>query len=175
MRLIIKSVPGPNVTEVMAAAIDRDPRVIYQNERAEQMSAVYAQADCLVLPSRSEGWGMPHREASMMGIPVITQAYSGLADARAWAIVVEGGEIVPIPPERGNAAGEYHVVDVGELATTMRRCFDDPATAQQRGMEGARWLRANQTWRHSAHALIELIVSTVWTKPTPQERMIEHA
>jgi hypothetical protein len=100
---------------------------------------------------------MIHRECAMMGVPVITQAYSGLADAHNWAIVVEGGKIVPIPAERNNAAGEYRIVDVGELAAKIRQYYDKPWAAQQLGIRGARWLYANQTWDHAAATLLGLL------------------
>lgn len=38
---------------------------------------LYASCDCVVLPSRSEGWGRPQMEAMSMGRPVITTNWSG--------------------------------------------------------------------------------------------------
>jgi glycosyltransferase involved in cell wall biosynthesis/tetratricopeptide (TPR) repeat protein len=38
---------------------------------------LYKMADCLVAPSRGEGWGRPHHEAMLMGLPVIATGWSG--------------------------------------------------------------------------------------------------
>jgi glycosyltransferase involved in cell wall biosynthesis len=158
VRLLIKYRPDDNnVTTVMAGAVDADKRIVYQGEDVADMAMLYAQADCLVLPSRSEGWGMIHREAACQGLPVITQAYSGLSDAHEWAIVVEKGVMQPIPRERSTSLGEWRVVDVAELAQKMRWCYERPTEAAEFGRQAAAWIRDNQTWTHAASALIDLL------------------
>jgi glycosyltransferase involved in cell wall biosynthesis len=42
----------------------------------EEMQALHRTGDCFALIHRSEGWGLPHFEACMMGKPVITTNYS---------------------------------------------------------------------------------------------------
>lgn len=161
VRLLIKYRPDENnVTSVMANAEGLDPRIIFWGDDVSNIADVYAQADCLALPSRSEGWGMPHREAGMSGLPVITQAYSGMDDGhtREWAIVVEQGEMRPIPKERAvSSLGEWRVADKQELAAKMRRCYEQPPLAAAFGQQAARWLCQHQTWGHSANSLIDLI------------------
>jgi glycosyltransferase involved in cell wall biosynthesis len=160
VRLIIKALPtGGNVVEVMAASQGLDPRIVYQIKKSDDMATVYAQADCVVMPSRSEGWGMPHREAAMMGIPVIVQRYSGLDDGHTeqWASVVEGGVMQPIPLEETTSLGEWRVADVRELAALMRRHYEQPYLYAAQGRKAAAWLRANQTWQHAATQLIDLM------------------
>lgn len=93
----------------------------------------------------------------MAGTPVITQAYAGLADAGCWAIVVDGGAPQRIPGHFEHIAGEWLVADVGQLAEAMRHCYDKPHDARMSAVLGRAWLRRNQTWEHSAKALIELI------------------
>ncbi|HVY72271.1 MAG TPA: carbamoyltransferase C-terminal domain-containing protein, partial [Verrucomicrobiae bacterium] len=44
---------------------------------AADLPGLYRAADCLVCPSRGEGWGRPHHEAMMMGLPVIATNWSG--------------------------------------------------------------------------------------------------
>ena len=43
----------------------------------QQLPSLYRAAQCLVAPSRGEGWGRPHHEAMMMGVPVIGTGWSG--------------------------------------------------------------------------------------------------
>lgn len=160
VRLIVKSRPGANsLLDLIANAQHRDPRVAFWRADVGHPADVYAAADCVALPSRSEGWGMPHREAAMMGMPVITTRYSGLDDGHTqdWAIVVKQHTLHDVPAMAQYVRGQWCRADVEELAQQMRWCYDHPAQAQQRGWQAAAWLRANQTWEHSARALLELI------------------
>jgi len=55
------------------------PRIEILAEQTPQVDLprLYKAADCLVAPSRGEGWGRPHHEAMMMGLPVIATNWSG--------------------------------------------------------------------------------------------------
>ena len=46
----------------------------------DMMPRLYASADCYVLPSRGEGFGLPFCEAAACGLPVIATRYSGQTD-----------------------------------------------------------------------------------------------
>lgn len=165
VRLIVKCRPGGN--DLIDFIVEKtpwiDPRIHFDMRDVADMREVYAQADCFVIPSRSEGWGMPHREAAMMGIPVITQAYSGMDDGNTdqWATVVKAGRMEPIDATKdGHIKGQWRVVDRDELAKVMSACYDNPASAESLGWGSAAWLRANQTWSHSAANLLQLLQST---------------
>lgn len=172
VRLIVKALPGSNQSvEILSKGVDMDKRVIWQNKEApnDDMALTYAQADCFVIPSYSEGWGLPHRECAMMGIPVITQSYSGMDDGHTheWALVVDGGHIEsigdgPVYDEDGYenekvTLGEWMIPNVDNLAAIMQDCVSRPAYAAQKGLQAAAWLRANQTWDHVAWRLMSLI------------------
>lgn len=158
VRLIIKGrMKDRSLLSVMANAKDADSRVVYQEMDAEDMNTVYAQADCLVLPSRSEGWGMIHREAACTGLPVITQAYSGLDDAKEWALVLNPGKIRPIPKDVATALGDWMIADVDDLVQKMKYCYHSPETAAAFGHKAAHWIRQEQTWDYSAKTLLSLM------------------
>jgi len=54
------------------------PAVMFVPQMSEQfMPRLYRSMDCLVLPSRGEGWGRPHVEAMAMALPVIATNWSG--------------------------------------------------------------------------------------------------
>jgi glycosyltransferase involved in cell wall biosynthesis len=54
--------------------------VIDSTLSAEDYIRFYRAADCYVIPSRGEGWGMPVTEAMSMSLPVIVTGWSGTAD-----------------------------------------------------------------------------------------------
>lgn len=162
VHLVIKTRPHTNrLIEMISGASNRDPRVSFWMDNAESMADVYAQVDCFAIPSKSEGWGMPQREATMMGIPTIVTRYSGIDDGHTneWAtIVLDDFEIVEIP--RGYAEhvdGRWSQVDINALARAMRACYEHPNEARAKALRGAIWLRANQTWEHSTQALNTLL------------------
>jgi glycosyltransferase involved in cell wall biosynthesis len=159
VRLIIKSRPDGNDMLAMIAEADKpDPRITILMEDMD-MRVFYRMGDCFVGVSRSEGWGMLPREAACMGLPVITQAHAGLDDGHTceWAFVVDGGRLEPIPAHFDHIAGDWMKADVVKLATMMRLCYGRPHMAAQWGAAAAMWIRGNQTWAHSAKALLALI------------------
>lgn len=161
-RLIVKSRAEPNsLIRVLSEAENMDERITFWNENVEPTRDIYSKADCVVMPSRSEGWGMPHREAAMMGKPVIVTRYSGLDDGHTdeWAAqVIDTLHPEPVPKSYDtHMVGEWVRPDGDELAAAMRWCFDNRDEAAERGRKAAAWLRENQTWRHSARRLMELV------------------
>lgn len=165
VRLIIKCRPGGNdlIDFILEKLPWIDPRITFMQEDMPNIADFYALGDCLALPSRSEGWGMPHREAAMMGLPVITQQYSGMDDGHTheWAIVVSGGRMEPVEAQKDkHLKGEWRVCDREELAETMLDAYRHPNAYRLAGKQHSQWLCANQTWSHSASALLQLLQQT---------------
>lgn len=162
VRLIVKYTQWGNekISGILKHAdLSFDKRVVWMHEDVPDMRDLYRQADCLALPSRTEGWGMIPREAAMCGLPVITQAHSGLDDGHTheWALVLERGKLRQIDDLGKHIAGEWMVADIDELADKMRIVYENPAAGVAMGEGAARWLRAYQTWDHSAAALLQLL------------------
>lgn len=209
VRLIIKCRPGGNdLIDFIVEKLPpdkRDPRIVFLRDDLPNIADFYALGDCFVIPSRSEGWGMPHREAAMMGLPVITQAYSGMDDGHTeqWAIVVEKGRMEPVETLYSNMRtlleklsarinqgetisddeiaslqehvrhdshlkGEWRVCDRDELAETMLNAYQHPNAYRLAGKQHSAWLRANQTWDHSAAKLIALMQECGVMAPVPE-------
>ena len=161
-RMVIKTRNDPTNPNDLIGRISgglTDPRVSFWREDVAEMADVYAGVDCFAIPSRSEGWGMPQREAAMMGLPVIVTRHSGLDDGHTddWALVVEETRRDKIPSTFPNCNGHWEKANVDALAAKMRWCYENREAAAEFGQGAARWLRANQTWEHSAMALKALI------------------
>jgi glycosyltransferase involved in cell wall biosynthesis/tetratricopeptide (TPR) repeat protein len=103
-----------------------------------EMPRLYRSANCLVAPSRGEGWGRPHHEAMMMGVPVIATNWSGntefMTSENSYLLdfeLVEAGGLEPgLAHYRGHRwamASETH------LRKLMRHVQQHPEEARQRG------------------------------------------
>lgn len=164
VRLIIKNRPQAERTTIewMAKAEGADKCIVYDVSDPKDIIDVYRKADCLALPSRCEGWGMPHREVACMGIPVIAQNYSGTADdIYSWCTFpLEQGKLQPVPLEHKPSMGEWMVADIDELAEVMERCANHPQNMAEWALTRADWIRENQTWKHTAQALVGCIAIT---------------
>lgn len=162
VRLIIKSLrDGNDMLDLIAGADNLDPRLSIIMDDFDDIADFYALGDCLAIPSRGEGWGMIMREGAISGLPVITQAYSGMDDGHTdfWALVVKGGALEPIPARFEHIAGEWRKADVQELADLMRSCYACPEEAAEFGEHAAAWIRDNQTWAQTAASLVALLES----------------
>jgi glycosyltransferase involved in cell wall biosynthesis len=87
VRLVIKGFPNPHndVAAQIAALRERDPdlpriELIDRDLSAEELLALYAEADAVVLPSRGEGFNMAAAEAMAAGLPLIVTGAGGHTD-----------------------------------------------------------------------------------------------
>lgn len=163
VRLVIKGRPKYNeMAGRISRASNMDERIQFMLHDLDSMHAVYQNVDCLVLPSRAEGWGMPHREAAITGLPVITTNYSGIDDGNAnrWSIALDDYKLQPVPGSDPNLAGEWSVIDIDVLAAQMLELFNNPGFGRARGYAACRWLRQNQSWEHTIKKLLELSYGT---------------
>lgn len=154
VRLVIKARPA-HLLVSLKQAFSTEPRVSFWLEDVDSMADVYPQADCFVFPSYGEGWGMPPREAAMMGLPVLAPRHSGLiAGLDEWAIPLEQFTKRPsMLPQKG----QWAIPSIDEVAQKMRWVYDNRQAARQKGQSAAAWLRQHQTWQHSAQSLAALI------------------
>lgn len=152
VRLIMKLLPD-SMKELDESGSDW--RIRFWRDKVESMASVYPAADCFVFPSRGEGWGMPPREAAMMGVPTIATRYAGLeVGIDYWALPINKITMEPSILLRG---GMWASADVDELTAKMRWCYEHRGDAQQAGQRAAQWLRDHQTWDHSADEIVGLL------------------
>lgn len=147
VRLIVKSRAG-GLNYLNLATSDK--RIIAWREDLVHISQAFAAAHVVAIPSRGEGWGLPHREAAAMGIPSIAPAHTGTADVEHWGIPLRNNVLAPSIMEGG---GEWYMCDPDELAEKFVWCYTNREDSKQLALRGAAWLRENQTWAHSAMAL----------------------
>lgn len=138
-----------------------------------EMALAYAAADCFVLPTRAEGWGLPIMEAMACGTPVITTRYSAITEYASDdnAYLLDPVRMVPVfdPlffPQAG-AAGEWAEVDIDQLADRMRFVYENRDEAEALGRVAAAEMAQRWTWDHAAAIALALLRSRRQAIPVP--------
>jgi glycosyltransferase involved in cell wall biosynthesis len=131
-------------TQVYARSWER--RVIFTGPLAAgPLATAYDAADLLVLPSRSESYGMVVVEALAHGLPVVATAVGGLPEALGHA--PDGG--LPgllVPPE-----------DPAALAGVLRAWLDDPGLRERLGQAAARRRPTLRRWDETVAELAAVL------------------
>ena len=131
--------------------------ILAQQIPSADLPRLYRAVDCLVAPSRGEGWGRPHHEAMLMELPVIATNWSGNTEFMTvdnslplefqLVDVKVGSELRHYQGHRWAEPSETH------LRELMRRVQRDPANAREIG----RRARASLGERFSPAAVAQRI------------------
>lgn len=133
--------------------------VILNQEIAEhQMGAFYRGADCFVLPTRGEGWGMPILEAMACGLPVIATDWGSqrdfFNDQLGYPIRVR--QLIPAVARSPYYAGSrWADPDIDHLRYLMRYVYEHPAEAQAMGQRAAAEVQQRWTWERAVDRIME--------------------
>jgi D-inositol-3-phosphate glycosyltransferase len=133
-------VDGDQEVERLRALVDelgvRDQVRFVPPQPHHILSTYYRAADVVLVPSRSESFGLVALEASACGVPVVASAVGGLLT------LVDHGESGYLVPDRNPELFARHVNDL----------LDDAALARRLGARGARRSK-RYTWRQAASVL----------------------
>lgn len=126
---------------------------------AEDMDRLYRSCDCLAHPFRGEGFGLPIVEAMAHGLPVIVTGYGPVLDYASpdTAYLLPAREF-RLPEKRldvGETVDYPWVVepDLDRLRYYLRRVFEHPQEARQKGQAARAFVREHFTWEHTVVAV----------------------
>jgi glycosyltransferase involved in cell wall biosynthesis len=136
-----------------------------------ELASLYRGSDCLVLPSRAEGWALPVLEAMACGTPAIVPSFGAFLD------YCDGAAARLVPTRRVRLpAGRHFAVNTlgfrehvesvdfcetsaGLIGRAMRDAFEEPASARATRAAAARRLAEGYEWAHSVSHVIHAVES----------------
>ncbi|MSU41414.1 MAG: tetratricopeptide repeat protein [Pedosphaera sp.] len=121
---------------------------------------LYRAVDCLVAPSRGEGWGRPQHEAMMMGLPVIATRWSGntefMTPDTAYLLDYELTDTANLEPSQAHYRGHHWAEPFEEhLRQLLRQVFSKPHEARALGQRA----RKHVCRHYSQSVVAELILA----------------
>ena len=156
------------------------PRVLFYGDKVSDyaMAALYRSADCFVLTSRGEGYGMQYLEAMASSLPVIACDWSAHADylnSTNSYPVAYNLEYINDPNYLAKCIqalnSKWAQVNVEHLMATMRHVVNNYSEAEEKAAKALEWVR-QQTWQNMAVAFIKEIV-TMFAPTNIKEKEME--
>jgi glycosyltransferase involved in cell wall biosynthesis len=137
--LVLAGNPTGHERELRGAAerLELDGRVVFLPfVSSGELEGLYAAADCFVLPSVTEGFGLPLLEAMGRGLPVACSNVSAL------------------PEVAGDAARYFDPTNVDEISAAVIDLLSDPALRDRLSALG-RTRESALTWESTARATLD--------------------
>lgn len=120
---------------------------------------LYKAVDCLIAPSHGEGWGRPHHEAMMMGLPVIATNWSGntefMSEENSFLLDYELARVENSDPGFEHYRGHrWANPSERHLRELMRQVQQNPEAARAKGTKAREQMLA----RYSLAPVAEIVL-----------------
>ena len=108
---------------------------------SSEIACLHKRGDCLVFPTRAEGWGLCQFEAMAFGKPVITTNYSGhldfCTDHNSYLTNYTLTPVSGMPWDKYTGRMSWAEPDLDHLKKQMRHVFENQVDAKIRGARAA--------------------------------------
>ena len=136
--------------------------VIAENQILQQyeLGVLYRSADCFVLPSRGEGWGMPILEAMACGLPVIATDWSSQSDfmTASNSLRLEVDRMIPAVAKCPYYEGfRWAEPSYEHLRSLMRWVYEHQDEARAIGDTAAKDAARLWSWEASARRMMDVL------------------
>jgi len=158
-----KDVLALKIKSMVAEHTDNPPKILFFPDKiaTEDIAALYRACQCLVMPTRGEGLGLPVIEAMACGLPVIATYGSSLPELMfnghtldAKEEVISSIDYIKKCPHALNH--KWLSIDVNELKSAMRSAFTDREEMKQCGEINAD-IACGRTWHEAALKIAEVL------------------
>lgn len=158
------SVSIPNLISDLNLRANGGRVIVGQNRILQryELGVLYRSADCFVLPTRGEGWGMPILEAMASGLPVISTNWSSQTDfinkENSIPLDIEG--LIPAIAKCPYYEGfNWAQPSYESLRKSMRWVYENQSEARSIGERAARDAREKWSWDSMADKIANRITS----------------
>lgn len=159
VKLILKTVERKTPIPIMKD-IYPNVEVITGSVPEPELAALLARANCMVYPSRGEGFGITPLEAMATGMPAIVPNAHGISEYfnGNYMLEVKADERCPGLYHRfkGQDVGEMVVCDVEDLKKQMRYAYNHQQEMYDLGKAASEYVKA-YTYQHTAERLAAVL------------------
>lgn len=129
---------------------DDQVSVIFGQQSEHEWMSLLARSHAFVFPSRAEGFGMPPREATLVGLPTIATEWLGMADVALWGLPIRVKDLRTASywdAEEANAVGaKWAEPDLDHLQEQMSWVYANYDQARQIAEAGRWYIRERNNW-----------------------------
>ena len=159
VRLILKTTDRKPAIPIMNN-IYPNVEVITGSVSEQELSDILGRANCMVYPSRGEGFGITPLEAMATGLPAIVPNEHGISEYfnSNYMLEVKATERCPGLYHRfkGTDVGEMVVCDVEDLKKQMRYAYNHQREMHELGKSASEYVK-KYTYRSTAERLAEVL------------------
>jgi len=143
------------VREYLLTTTSNMPRILVNNVNANEsmLPLFYKDANCYILPSRGEAFGIPYLEAMASGVPVIASDFGGQLDF----INNDNGWLIPINSLRhlsdrlckinsGYKNLWFAEPEIKDVRTLLRYVYENREETRKKGIKAREYVEKNLTW-----------------------------